>query len=95
MVPWESLGEASRNADRFQAAVLLKNWLTQGGKGVRPKDIHEARRLWELLHETNHWHASKIYEEAHNSDGEREHGIQAKTVNVLLERWNSRPRNVV
>jgi hypothetical protein len=86
MVPWESLGDESRNQDRFQASLLLHNWLATG-KEVKPEEIHQAWVLWEQLNESNHPHA-KDYATAHG-EGPGEHKFQAARVNELLRKWRS------
>src|SRR5690554_4796968 len=47
-VPWSALDTEAQNQDRFQAAVLLREW-KEGhlAQDNLPERIHEAWRVWE------------------------------------------------
>lgn len=97
MVEWDSLPkDESRNQDRFQAAVLLRNWVGTL-EPVTPEGIHEAWRLWERIHGKQHSHDAPFVD-VHSpttAHGVREHQVQADKVNALLKSWHLDPKPYV
>jgi hypothetical protein len=87
MLPWHQLDEESKNQDRFIAAILLAAWVDKG-KSVTPDRIHEAWRVWEYAHGTNHPH-NEPFKQAHPA-GADEHKWQAERINEITGRWNWR-----
>jgi len=68
LVPWDDLAEDDRAADRFIAAVVLRDW-EQGvlARADLPRAIHDAWAQWARLDGREHEHA-RPWDEVHATD---------------------------